>query len=486
MERMIPKGLEPEAVYEIFEEISRIPRASRHEEQISNWLVSFAERYHLDSVQDEMGNVLIRKPGTPGKEDHPAVILQSHMDMVCEKIPESDHDFMKDPIRITVEGDKITAKETTLGADNGLGLSLSLAILTLEDAPHPPLEVLVTVDEELGLTGAEKFDATQLKGEYFINTDSGTEGVFTVGSAGGPTISAEVPVTWTSPKEGAVPYRLCIDGLLGGHSGGDIHRVRGNANKLLFRLLDALERKGDFEVANLRGGMAGNAIPREAEAILMVPSENLEAFREEVKKYYDIYKAEYRVSNPGIIVRFEPYEETVSKVFDRKSMDGAIDFGVFCENGILRMFPDVEGVVESSNNLGCVITDEEKVTFVFVTRSFVASMYETMVLNIDRLARNVGGSSHKDYDCLEWPYEPDSAIRKLFIDVYRELFDEEAIGIPAHIGLECGIIAQNMGRKVDMISIGPETKELHKPGEWFSISSTQKYWKLLQEVLKRL
>ena len=195
MERMIPKGLEPEAVYEIFEEISRIPRASRHEEQISNWLVSFAERYHLDSVQDEMGNVLIRKPGTPGKEDHPAVILQSHMDMVCEKIPESDHDFMKDPIRITVEGDKITAKETTLGADNGLGLSLSLAILTLEDAPHPPLEVLVTVDEELGLTGAEKFDATQLKGEYFINTDSGTEGVFTVGSAGGPTISAEVPVT---------------------------------------------------------------------------------------------------------------------------------------------------------------------------------------------------------------------------------------------------------------------------------------------------
>ena len=344
----------------------------------------------------------------------------------------------------------------------------------------------MTVDEELGLTGAEKFDATQLKGEYFINTDSGTEGVFTVGSAGGPTVSADIPIVWTSPAEGSVPYRLCIDGLLGGHSGGDIHRIRGNANKLLFRLLDALERKGDYEVASIRGGMAGNAIPREAEAILMIPSENLETFREEVKKYYDIYKAEYRVSDPGITVIFEPYEEPVSKVFARKTMDGVIDFGVFCENGILRMFPDVEGVVESSNNLGCVITDEEKVTFVFVTRSFVASMYETMVLNIDRLARNVGGSSHKDYDCLEWPYEPDSAIRKLFIDVYRDLFDEEAIGVPCHIGLECGIIAQNMGRKVDMISIGPETKELHKPGEWFSISSTQKYWKLLQEVLKRL
>ena len=486
MERMIPKGLEPEVVYEIFEEISRIPRPSRHEEEISKWLVNFAERYNLDYVQDEMGNVLIRKPGTPGKEDHPAVILQSHMDMVCEKVPGSNHDFMKDPIQITVEGDKITAKETTLGADNGLGLSLSLALLTLEDAPHPPLEVLVTVDEELGLTGAGKFDASQLKGEYFINTDSGTEGVFTVGSAGGPTISADIPIVWTSPAEGSMPYRLSIDGLLGGHSGGDIHRVRGNANKLLFRLLDALERKGDYEVTNVRGGMAGNAIPREAEAILMVPSENLEIFREEVKKYYDIYKAEYRVSDPGITVTFESYEETVSKVFARKTMDGVIDFGVFCETGILRMFPDVEGVVESSNNVGCVTTDEEKVTFVFVTRSSLESIYQTMVMNIDRLARSVGGSSHKDYDCLEWAYEPESEIRDLFVEVYQELFHKEAKGIPVHTGLECGIIAKNMGRKVDMISIGPETKELHKPGEWFSISSTQKYWKLLQEVLKRL
>ena len=486
MERMIPKGLEPEAVLEIFEEISRIPRASRHEEEISNWLVRFAERYNLDCLQDEMGNVLIRKPGTPGKEDHPGVILQSHMDMVCEKVPGSNHDFTKDPIQITVEGDKITAKETTLGADNGLGLSLSLALLTLEDAPHPPLEVLVTVDEELGLTGAEKFDASQLTGKHFINTDSIEENVFPVGSAGGPTVSADIPVEWTSPAEGALPYCLRIDGLLGGHSANDINRGRGNANKLLFRLLDALERKGDYELSSVKGGMAGNAIPREAEAILMVPSENLEILREEVKRYYDIYKAEYRVGDPDVNVIFEPYEETVSKVFARKTMDSVIDFGVFCENGILRMFQDIEGVVESSNNVGCVTTDEEKVTFVFVTRSSLESIYQTMVLNIDRLARNVGGSSHKDYDCLEWPYEPESEIRDLFVEVYQELFDKEAYGIPVHSGLECGIIAKNMGRKVDMISVGAKTGNLHKPGEWFSISSTQRYWKLLQEVLKRL
>lgn len=456
MERTIPKDLEPQIVLEIFEEISRIPRASGHEEEISDWLMAFADKYHLSSVQDKKGNVLIRKAGTLGKEDHPGVILQSHMDMVCEKVKGSTHDFLKDPIQITVEGDKIMANETTLGADNGIGLALSLAILTLDDAPHPPLEVLVTVDEEIGLTGAEEFDASQLTGDYFVNMDSGDEGIFVAGSAGGPTISADIPVTRKTPEAEQEAYRLSIDGLLGGHSGEDIHRHRGNA------------------------------IPRSAEAVVMIPTEGKQTFLDEVERYYGIYKDEYRVGDPNLTVAFEPWEEEVSEVFTKEAMDRVIDFGVFCENGILRMCPDVEGVVESSNNLGCVTTDEEKVTFVFVTRSFVESMYRTMVLNIDRLARNAGGSSHKDYDCLEWAYEPESEIRDLFVEVYQELFHKEAKGIPVHTGLECGIIAKNMGRKVDMISIGPETKELHKPGEWFSISSTQRYWKLLQEVLKRL
>ena len=480
------EDLEPKRVFFHFENLCRVPHGSGNTKAASDYCMAFAREHGLWAHRDELGDVVIRKAASPGYESHAPIILQGHLDMVCEKVPGSNHDFTKDPIQITVEGDKITAKETTLGADNGLGLSLSLALLTLEDAPHPPLEVLVTVDEELGLTGAEKFDASQLTGKYFINTDSIEENVFTVGSAGGPTVSADIPVEWTSPAEGVVPYRLRIDGLLGGHSANDINRGRGNANKLLFRLMDALERKGDYEVASVRGGMAGNAIPREAEAVLMVPSENLEILREEAKRYYDIYKAEYRVGDPDVNVVFEPYEETVSKVFARKTMNSVIDFGVFCENGILRMFQDIEGVVESSNNVGCVTTDEEKVTFVFVTRSSLESIYQTMVLNIDRLARNVGGSSHKDYDCLEWPYEPESEIRDLFVEVYQELFDKEAYGIPVHSGLECGIIAKNMGRKVDMISVGAKTGNLHKPGEWFSISSTQRYWKLLQEVLKRL
>lgn len=486
MERMIPAGIEPEIVFAIFEEISRIPRGSGHEERISNWLVDFAERYNLECMQDTKGNVLIRKPGSPGKEKHPALILQSHMDMVCEKIPESDHDFQRDPIRITVEGDKVLARETTLGADDGIGMALSLALLTQEKFSHPPLEVLITVDEEIGLTGAEEFDASQLKGEYFINLDSGDEGVFVAGSAGGPTIRADIPLSWKKPEAHSAAYRLAVDGLLGGHSGEDIHRNRGNANKLLFRLLDALERVGTIEVAAINGGMAGNAIPRSAEAVVMIPSKDSPEFLEEVRKYQEIYRAEYRVSDPGITVTCRLREEEVSRVFTRESMERIIDFGVFCENGILRMSAEVEGVVESSNNLGCVNTDENQVSFVFVTRSFRASAYQEMVLKIDRLARRLSGSSHKEYDCLEWPYEPESEIRDILLETYQELFHEEAKAIPVHTGLECGVIAKNMGRPVDMISIGPETKELHKPGEWFSISSTQKYWKLLLEVLKRL
>lgn len=256
IERMIPAGIEPEIVFAIFEEISRIPRGSGHEERIGNWLVDFAERYNLESVQDAKGNVLIRKPGSPGKENHPAVILQSHMDMVCEKIPESDHDFQRDPIRVTVEGDKILARETTLGADDGIGMALSLALLIQENTSHPPLEVLITVDEEIGLTGAEAFDASQLKGEYFINLDSGDEGVFVAGSAGGPTIRADIPLSWKEPEVHSAVYCLTVDGLLGGHSGEDIHRNRGNANKLLFRLMDALERVGEFEVASIHGGIS--------------------------------------------------------------------------------------------------------------------------------------------------------------------------------------------------------------------------------------
>ncbi|MDO4383563.1 MAG: aminoacyl-histidine dipeptidase [Eubacteriales bacterium] len=486
IERMIPAGIEPKVVFKIFEEISRIPRASGHEERISNWLVDFADKYGLEHIQDQKGNVLIRKPGSPGKENHPAVILQSHMDMVCEKIPDSQHDFQRNPIRITVNGDKILAQETTLGADDGIGMALSLALLTLEDIVHPPLEVLITVDEEIGLTGAEEFDASQLKGKYFINLDSGDEGVFVAGSAGGPTICADIPLSWKEPEAHSEAYKLTVEGLLGGHSGEDIHRNRGNANKLLFRLLDALERAGAIEVASILGGMAGNAIPRSAEAVVVIPSEDFKTIRKEIENYQEIYREEYRMSDPGITVTCRPLEEEVSRVFTKESMERIVDFGVFCENGILRMSPDVEGVVESSNNLGSVTTEEEKVSFVFVTRSFRASAYQEMVLKIDRLARSVEGSSHKEYDCLEWPYEPESEIRNIFLETYRDLFREEAKAIPVHTGLECGIIAKNIGRPVDMISVGPETKEMHKPGEWFSISSTQKYWKLLLEVLNRL
>lgn len=486
MERMIPIDIEPKSVFKFFEEISRIPRETGNEKAVSDWLVEFAKERNLSYVQDKKLNVLIRKEGTPGYEDHPGVIFQSHMDMVCEKTPGSTHDFTKDPIQIVVEGDIITAKDTTLGGDDGIGMALTLALLDADDIAHPPIEGLFTVDEELGLTGAEEFDATQLKGDYLINIDSDDDGVFVVGSAGGPTITAEIPVEYKAPSAGYKAYRAAVENLKGGHSGEDIHRQRGNADKLLFRFLDALERCGEYELASVNGGTACNAIPRDAEAIITLPAELEPEFKELAAKYDAIYKEEYKISDSDVKVSFESVDAEIDKVFTKESKDHVIDVGVFCENGILRMSMELEGVVESSNNLGIVATEEDKVLFSFCTRSFLESVYSTMVTNIDRLARSAGGRSYKEYDCLEWPYQSESHLRDLFVTKYEKLFDRPAKAIALHTGLECGMIGKNMGRKVDMISLGPECKDLHKPGEWLSISSTERYWKLFIEVLKNL
>jgi len=486
MERMIPASIEPRLVLQLFEEISRIPRGTGNEQGISDWLVHFAKEHHLFCTQDKKLNVLIRKPGTPGHEDRPGVILQSHMDMVCEKTPDSTHDFLKDPIQIVVEGDMITAKETTLGGDDGIGMALSLALLAADDIEHPPLEALFTVDEELGQTGAEEFDASQLRGEILINLDSDDDGLFVVGSAGGPTISADIPIRWAEKTPEYLPFRLRVSGLLGGHSGEDIHRERGNANKLLFRLLDALERESSFELASINGGQACNAIPRDAEAILLIPQQAKDALLAVTDEYCKLYQTEYRISDPGVYAALEPYSGEIRQVFSAKTADDIINFGLFCETGILRMSTELEGVVESSNSLGIIATDEHQVTFTFVTRSFLESMYRGMVHKIDRMARSAGGASRKEYDCLEWPYKADSRIRSLFVAVYEELFQRKSRSVALHGGLECGIIGKNIGRPIDMISMGPECKDLHKPGEWLSIDSTDRYWNMLKEVLHRI
>lgn len=486
MDRMIPETIEPKLVLQIFEEISRIPRETGNEKGISDWLVQFSKEHHLFCVQDEKLNILIRKPATPGRENRPGIILQSHMDMVCEKTPDSTHNFLKDPIEIVVNGDIITAKDTSLGGDDGIGMALSLALLVANDIEHPPLEVLITVDEELGLTGAEKFDASQLQGEILINLDSDDDGLFVVGSAGGPTISADIPIQWAPKTPDYLPYRLTVGGLLGGHSGEDIHRERGNANKLLCRLLDALERESPFELASINGGQACNAIPRDAEAILFIPPQAKDALLAATDAYCKLYQTEYRISDPGVYAALEPYSGEITQVFSAETADGIIDFGLFCETGILRMSTELEGVVESSNSLGTITTSDRQVTFTFVTRSFLESMYRSMAHKIDRLARSVGGSSRKEYDCLEWPYKPDSRIRDLFVDVYETLFQRKSRSVALHTGLECGIIGKNIGRSIDMISMGPECKELHKPGEWLSIASTDRYWKMLKEVLRRV
>ncbi len=486
MEKRVLENIEPGEVFSLFEEINQIPRGTGNEKAISDWLVKFAEDRGLFCVQDEKMNILIRKEATEGYEDRPGVILQSHMDMVCEKNQGVKHDFLRDPIKMSVEGDKIIARETTLGADDGIGMALSLAFLNAGEIEHPALEVLITTDEEMGVTGAENFDAKQLKGDIFINLDSDDEGVFVVGSAGGPTVSACIPIEWESPRAGRKPYQISLTGLLGGHSGEDIHRERGNANKLLARLLDAMEKAGEFDLACVNGGAMCNAIPREASAVILADEKAVAAIEAVVEEYRLIYKEEYRVSDGGLTVIFEPFNGAVERVFSQKTMKAVIDFGCLCETGVIRMSLDFKDVVESSNSLGIIATQEEQVVFTFVTRSTLESMYRNMVSKIERLSRIVGGESHIDYEFLEWSYNPESRIRVIFEELYKEMFGREAKSMVLHGGVECGTIGKNAGRKIDMISMGPECKDLHMPGEWLSISSTQKYWAMLKEAMKRI
>ncbi len=485
MEKRLLENIEPKEVFYFFEEISKIPRGTGNEKAVSDWLVKFAKDRGLYYLQDEKFNIYIRKEATKGYESRPGVIFQSHMDMVCEKKEGARHDFLKDPINIVVEGDKITARDTTLGGDDGIGMALTLALLDSDTIEHPLLEAVITVDEELGMTGAECFDAGMLEGDIFINLDSDDDGVFVVGSAGGPTVSAHIPIEWENGGEG-VSYMLSVTGLLGGHSGEDIHRERGNANKLISRVLDAMERTAEFEMAYVNGGVMCNAIPREARALLLVKESNVLKLKEVADEYSKIYANEYRLSDKGLTLSFEPFESKVERVFSKKTKESVISFGCLCETGIIRMNLEFENVVESSNSLGTITTGEESVKFTFVTRSSIESMYRNMVYKIDRLAKIFGGYMCKEYDCLEWPYDPENRIKKIFESIYIEFFGREARSVVLHTGLECGIIGRNVGRKIDMISMGPECKDLHMPGEWLSIESTKRYWSMLAEVLRRV
>lgn len=484
MDNQVLYNVQPIEVFTYFEELTRIPRGSGNEDMVAQYLVDFAKKNGFAVLRDEANNVLIRKNGTVGKETNLPLIMQAHMDIVCEKNKGVEHDFEKDPIQFEVEGDKIIAKQTTLGADNGIGVAVGMAILTDPTVEHPPIELVLTSDEERGMTGVELFDVSQLKGRRLINLDSDDEGVLVVGSAGGPVVRVTIPVEKVPSRNDAY-VKLQINGLKGGHSGEDIHRGRANANKELVRMLKYMEKEIPYELCQISGGLKYNAIPREAEAIISLDSTQLDMVTEVVAYFNETLKAEYRMTDGKISV----VSECISfdgLAYTENSKNRILDYIYFSDSGIQRMNFDFKNLVESSVSLGVIYGGDQSVIIEVMTRSSVESAYEEMYNKIVNLAKLSGGTTEVMSNCPEWEYDYQSKLKNICTDTYVDLFGNEPKLMVLHAGLECGVFGKKFSEKIDMISMGPDIRDLHTPGEYVTISSTQKFWKYMKAVLAQL
>lgn len=477
--------MEPCDVFGYFEDLTRIPRDSRKEKEVSDYLMDFAAGQGLEAYQDEYFNVLIRKPASPGYEKHLGVILQAHMDMVCEKNPDSDFDFDRDPIEFEVDGDIIVSRETTLGADNGIGVAMAMAILADKTLKHPELEFLCTTDEESGMLGIENFDFDRIKGDRLVNLDNSDEGIIVAACAGGPDVRIDVPVTWTPASCDRDFFRVKIGGLLGGHSGEDIHRGRGNACKLLVRFLNRLSLRMEFELAGFEGGQKSNAIPRNAYAVIGVDKASATDLEALAVEFDRILQDEYRVTDPGVRLEISGMDKP-EEVLDKASAAKVCGFISFCETGILRMNQDYPEFVESSVSLGVVRTGGDCASMYLTERSSLDSMHEYISETLRKLADFVGGSFEVLSFSPVWTYRPDSQLVEIYSRVYEELYGRKTSTIVFHAGVEAGMFSLRIDRPLDMISLGPDCRNLHSPGEYVSISSTKRVYRSIKVLLENL
>lgn len=491
MERVL-QNIEPKEVLAYFEDLSRIPRESGNEMAVTDYLISFAKEHGLKWYRDDFLNVLIRKKATRGYENRPGVILQGHTDMVCEKNGDTVHDFTKDPIKLVVEGDRITADGTTLGADDGIGIAIALAFMADEKSEHPDLELLCTSDEERGMGGVEGFDVNLLKGRILINLDADDEGVFVVGCAGGPAVRTEIPVTREEVLLNRVAMRVEVRNLKGGHSGEDIHRGRANSIKLMGRILMALEREVELQLVDITGGLKYNAIPREAEALIYVKNEDVEKAQIIVGKMQEIFRNEYYLTDKdvtlnAIILHDEKNEfNGGNKPLNKASLKALINYVCFAETGIVRMNMELKDTVESSVSLGVIRMEKDKVIFETLTRSSIESVYMEMYYKLQRLAESVGGETILMSNCPEWEYNPDSYIKSVFEETYKRMYGKDPEIWILHAGLECGVFKKKIFGAIDMIAAGPDVRDLHTPGEYFTISSLSRFWDFFREAMKSI
>ena len=474
-----------EPVLRFFEEISRIPRGSGNEKVISDYMVNFAKVRNLEVIQDKAMNVIIKKPGTKGYENAPIVILQGHLDMVCDKNKETVHDFEKDPIELRVEGDMLYAKNTTLGADNGIALAYAMEILDSDKIPHPPIEVLFTTNEETGVDGASTLDPHSLKGKYLINIDSEEEGRILVSCAGGMTVIQSLPAEWENADESLLPYIISIRGLKGGHSGAEIHLGRGNSNKLMGRLLQDISRSIEYSLAEINGGLKVNAIPREADAVIMINPKGQGKLTDKIDEWNKIFKNELRASDSGINITAKIMDVKVERVFSKDITKKVTASLVLIPEGVQTMSMEIEGLVESSTNPGVVKTTDTMIVIESAVRSSVRTLKHYIMNQCKTLAEYTGAEFIVYTDYPEWEYNPESNLRKIFEKVYEEKYGNKPEVVALHAGLECGIFKEKMP-DLDMISFGPNLYDAHTPNEHMSISSSKRTWEYLLDVLKEI
>ncbi|MDU4859872.1 MAG: aminoacyl-histidine dipeptidase [Terrisporobacter othiniensis] len=473
-------------VFKYFSQISKIPRGSGNEKAISDYLVSEAKRLGLEVIQDKALNVIIKKPGTKGYENSPGVILQGHMDMVCEKNKDTVHDFTKDEIKLRVEGDYLYATGTTLGADNGIAVAMGLALLACDDTPHPPLEVLYTVNEEVSMIGAMKLDGSIFKGRYIINVDSEEEGKITVSCAGGVTAIITIDKEYKEVSSPKTAYNIGIKGLQGGHSGMEIDKKRGNSNVLMGRVLNHICKNGiSYDLVSIHGGLKNNAIPRESECVILIDDNNKEALQKEIGNILDIFKNELKTSDPGVILECNKGEETYDKALSDDVKNKIIGVLNLMPRGIQTMSPDIEGLVESSTNLGVVVTNDNDIKFEFATRSSVKSLKEDLNYRMELLSKFMGVKLDLEDDYPEWEYAKNSKLEKICEDTYEEITGKKPEIVALHAGLECGLLLDAI-KGAEAVSIGPDLFDVHTPNEHLSISSTEKTWDYLVAILKNI
>lgn len=480
------KNLEPKGLWESFYSLTQIPRPSGKRKEIADFLVNYGKSLGLETLQDEIGNVLIRKPASPGMENHPGVILQGHMDMVPQKNSDKEFDFEKDAIQAYVEenGEWVTADGTTLGADNGIGVATAMAILADKDAVHPPLEAFFTIDEETGMYGANDLKSGWLQGKYLLNLDSETEGELYVGCAGGLDINATFTYNEVETEKGDIALRVELRGCKGGHSGCDIHLQRANAIKLLFRFLKDAVANYEARLAYVEGGSLRNAIPREAAAVITIPADSYQDVQDLVDRYEDLWLSEYDGVDGDI--RFTAKEiECPKKEMPEDVQDYLIHAITLCPHGVYRVIPEARDIVETSNNLAMISMEEGKVTVCCLTRSSVESRKEELASIIQSAFSLAGAEVEFSGAYPGWKPNLKSSLLATMKQTYIKEFGNEPRIVIIHAGLECGIIGSKY-EGMEMISFGPTIEHPHSPDERVNIATVQKFYRYVLAALKAL